>query len=1406
MDKRRISGAVAALGLILAMIWMFVGQATYAAAPVTLYDENLGTGWANWSWDTTINVGATTPIHSGVKSLSAKYNAGWAGLYLRSNTAAAAGYDTLRFWINGGTGSPLISVSFYNAGNTAVQARTVQAVANTWTQFDVSLASFGASSNLWGVVWQENSGSAQPIFYLDDIQLITLGSIPPTAQSGLTLRVDAAAGRHAISPYIYGMNFADAVLAADIKLPVNRWGGNGTTRYNFKLDTSSHASDWYFENIPDDNNNPGALPNGSGADNFVAADKGRGTDTLMTVPLIGWTPKSRAYACGFSVAKYGAQQDVDPYRPDCGNGIKTNGTNITGNDPTDTSLAITPAFVQEWMNHLKGIFGAASAGGVRFYNLDNEPMLWNETHRDVHPTPLTYDELRDRTYQYASAIKAADPAAQTVGPAEWGWTGYFYSALDREGSGAWWNNPVDRNAHGGMELTAWYLDQMKQYEQAHGVRILDYLDLHYYPASSGVPLNSAGNQALQDLRLRSTRSLWDSTYVDESWIDDKVRMIPRMHDWVNTYYPGTKLAITEYNFGGVEHINGALTEADVLGIFGREGLDLATMWDPPSATQPAAYAFRMYRNYNGQGGMFGETAVQATSDDQSKLSVYAAQRADGTLTIMVINKTTSAQASTLNLSNFNGTAAQVYSYSQTNLNGIVRTADLAISAGNISTTYAAQSISLLVIPSGGTVATVTPFTPTKTPTITPSKTPIIIPTLTPTIYRSDMMPTVFVQPVQPNVALVTTPTAIPVPTNMPVLEPPGTAWTMVFNDEFDGSALDASKWSTCYHWALDYGFTYCRAGNDELQWYQPDDVSLQGGQLHLKAEKRTFQNANYTSGMVDSHGKFNFLYGYAEARFRVPKGKGLWPAFWMLPKDNSWPPEIDIMEILGDKPNLAYTTLHWGQENNSTGKVFNGPDFSADFHTFAINWQPGLIIWTIDGVEVFRTTANTPDKAMYLILNLAVGGAWPGSPNASTVFPSTFDVDYVRVWQQGQPTSPTTTPIPPTATVIPPTYTVPPATATLIPATNTLVPTDTLAAPTNTIVAPSATFTTEPATLTPTFTYEPPTLTPIPPIETVVVPTPTPVPTEPTLTVEMNPANIPTGSTVSAMLKLSNISNLYGLQVECQVEPTILSGTGHTEGEIFTAGNSIILDTGYQSDGKWSLAGSLLNPAPAFNGNGTAFSLNFNVLKAGQSSVVCAVLAVDPNGNLLPVSVVNGEFQSIAGPALPTDLPPTFTPIPATSTPLPTDIPTLEPTLPASPGAISGVVQYEKRDSQTGIAVTVLLLGTPFLEGQSSADGSFQFDNVPAGQYIMQFKAAGYLTITTTVDVQAGQGATVQVTLLAGDIDGSGTVDLTDASFIGANYGVQAPPAPSEADLNDDGFINLVDLVLVGKNFGKVSQ
>lgn len=547
-------------------------------------------------------------------------------------------------------------------------------------------------------------GRKVPVF-ITLLLLFTVISVVMGAP-GPTLTVDFNAEKYPISPYIYGMNFADADLAAEIGIPVSRWGGNATTRYNWQIDVSNRAADYFYENIPDNNPNPENLPDGSGADLFVEQNISTGTDSLMVMPMIGWTPKARQdhpFDCGFKVSKYGAQQQTDPWDPDCGNGIKPNGDPVEGNDPLDTSIPIDETFVQAWITHLKNKYGAADNGGVKFYNLDNEPFLWNETHRDVHPEPLSYDGIRDLTYQYAAAIKAADPAAQVLGPGEWGWTGYFYSALDWEPGGDWWNHPQDRLAHGDVPLVEWYLQQMQAYETEHGVRILDYLDEHYYP-QNGVALNENVDDATAALRLESTRSLWDPTYLDTaSWIDEPIYMIPRMRQWVADNYPGTKIAIGEYNYGALTHINGALAQADVLGIFGRERLDLATLWDPPqSNTDPGAFAFRMYLNYDGAGGKFGDMSVNAVSTNQSQLAIYAAHRtADNALTLMVINKTGDTLTSTVQLNGFNpSSAAQVYRYSKADLNAIQHLSDQAVTAAGFSADFPKNSITLFVIPNG----------------------------------------------------------------------------------------------------------------------------------------------------------------------------------------------------------------------------------------------------------------------------------------------------------------------------------------------------------------------------------------------------------------------------------------------------------------------------------------------------------------------------------------------------------------------------------------------------------------------------------------------------------------------------------------------------------------------------------
>ena len=246
-------------------------------------------------------------------------------------------------------------------------------------------------------------------------------------------------------------------------------------------------------------------------------------------------------------------------------------------------------------------------------------------------------------------------------------------------------------------------------------------------------------------------------------------------------------------------------------------------------------------------------------------------------------------------------------------------------------------------------------------------------------------------------------------------------WNLIFSDEFLGTSLDPDKWTTCYWWD-DNGCTI--ASNAELQWYQPDDVLVEDGLLKLRAQKRRikayrskargYTAYDYTSGIIStgrdtSHKaapvRFKFRYGYAEIRAKIPKGKGLWPAFWLLPENHNSKPEIDVMEIYGNQPNIIKMRFHYNNSNGRHSKRGNnwaGPDFSTNFHRFAVYWRSDAIIWFVDGVERWRyeDKAHIPNVPMYLLVNLAVGGIGPGAPDTSTLFPSYYEIDYVRVWRR----------------------------------------------------------------------------------------------------------------------------------------------------------------------------------------------------------------------------------------------------------------------------------------------------------------------------------------------------------------------------------------------------------------------
>ena len=548
------------------------------------------------------------------------------------------------------------------------------------------------------------------------VGLLLICAIAGLAQNpGTTVNVDAAANRRPINPNIYGIAYGDSHDMTTLNAPVNRWGGNATSRYNWQIDAHSAGSDWFFETYSD-----GSGAASGSADAFVATTRSNpGSEPIFTIPMIDYLANlgaNRTTLKGFSVAKYGAQTATDPYNPDAGNGVSAaTGNNITGNNPLDTGVANSSTIQQSWVQHFVSTFGpSTSSTGIKYYLLDNEPSLWYQTHRDVHPSPANYQEMYNKIVAYASAIRAADPSAKIIAPEEWSWWAMYVSGYDQKnGIGA---STSDYNTHAQMYYYPWLLQQLYAYKQQTGLSPLDILSVHCYNA---IPASNDDSSSGQQTRNRETRILWDPSFQDPSWYGDigingrVINWIPTLQAMVNQYYPGLKIACTEYNWGDEPNLNGATTQADVLGIYGRQGFDLATRWTVAknTSTTPATYyvtylASQIYRNYDGNHSTFGDTSVSASVANPDYLSSFASVRsADGALTVIVINKQQGSTPVTVNVANFStsGTAQawQINSASQT---AIARLADLTVTSNAVATTVPSQSITLFVIPSGNVVS------------------------------------------------------------------------------------------------------------------------------------------------------------------------------------------------------------------------------------------------------------------------------------------------------------------------------------------------------------------------------------------------------------------------------------------------------------------------------------------------------------------------------------------------------------------------------------------------------------------------------------------------------------------------------------------------------------------------------
>ena len=620
-----------------------------ADAPMPIYGNALGDGWQDWSW------GTHDLKHSGHAGRTAIFllPAGNRGVFLHHDTFPTGGYGAFQAFVSGDTTTrvcladgagrflPYVALTPYLRPDPAGRIG--------WHVVRIPLAALGVPRGglaISGVVFQPLVAAREALL-VDDLSLLPDLSLPaaPTAAT-VAVTINARAGRHAISPFIYGMAMAPEDYVSDLRLPLNRWGGNDKSRYDWVLGNAENAAhDWGYRNRTATD---AALPPApsSAADALVRADRAHGAATLLTVPTIGWVARDADNADastnvpdGGGPGLAGADGAIAGYDP-AANRSRTSVRSVArkGTPFADRpTLAGGVVYQDEWVYHLKKTFGDGTHGGVQFFAMDNEPDLWDSTHTDVHPARMGYDDVLRNFLDYATAVKAVDPTALVTGPVSWGWLGYTHSALDRGDDN--FKASADQARHGGVPFLPWFLGQVRAHDARTGRRSLDVLDVHFYPQAGGVFSGQLTDKATQALRLRATRSLWDPSYSDESWVGVPVRLIPRLKEWIAQGYPGTRLGITEWNFGADSHINGGLAIADVLGIFGREDVYLADYWAYPNKDSLGYLAFKLYRDPDGRGNGFGDVSCAASSADQGRLSAYAATDSrTGALTLMLINK------------------------------------------------------------------------------------------------------------------------------------------------------------------------------------------------------------------------------------------------------------------------------------------------------------------------------------------------------------------------------------------------------------------------------------------------------------------------------------------------------------------------------------------------------------------------------------------------------------------------------------------------------------------------------------------------------------------------------------------------------------------------------------------------
>lgn len=415
----------------------------------------------------------------------------------------------------------------------------------------------------------------------------------------VSLTIDMSGEMREISPYIYGVN--DFVSLDETYATSIRQGGNRYSAYNWENNYSNAGSDWYHssDTYLSSSTTPGAC-----AINLSQKASEYGVDYAMTtLQMLGYVSADRSGSV--------SEDEAAP---------SSRWKQVVA--AKDGEFSLTPdllddyVYIDEYVNYLVHTLGDSStATGIKGYNLDNEPTLWSHTHARVHPEKVTVAEIIDKTIEFGSAVKSIDSGADIFGPALFGFSSYyhFHEAPD-------WNQQLQSDYDW---FIGYYLSQLAEHERLTGQRCLDVLDLHYYSEASGAcrvtSCEDTSHTSCIEARINAARSLYDDGYTENSWIgqwfSSYLPILPLVNDSINEFYPDTKLAFTEYYFGGGGHVSGAIAQAEVLGAFADSGVYLATVWPTSDILGYTASGINLYTNYDGKGSSFGDFMLDSEYSD-----------------------------------------------------------------------------------------------------------------------------------------------------------------------------------------------------------------------------------------------------------------------------------------------------------------------------------------------------------------------------------------------------------------------------------------------------------------------------------------------------------------------------------------------------------------------------------------------------------------------------------------------------------------------------------------------------------------------------------------------------------------------------------------------------------------------